>query len=175
MVNRTAKDDVAGALLNGLLSTVPELPAVTLEFSKRVARMHALIVSATSEVLHSHGLSHGEYDVLSTLRATGEPFRLAPSTLAQRLLFTSGGVSNLVKSLENRALVARLPDAHDRRRFWVQLTALGAEKAASVLIEATAAQALLLEVADREDVHRVIAGLAQILPSVEDARQETAS
>jgi DNA-binding MarR family transcriptional regulator len=156
-------NDVAGAVAAGLAAEAPELSAVTLEFTKRIARMQTLVEVATSPTLSKYSLSRGEYDVLSTLRSTGTPFRLKPTALTQRLLFTTGGMSNLLRSLAARGYVDKEPDPTDGRSYWVRLTEEGADVALAVVRDAVAAQTQLLFPANETTVKQIVDGLSEIL------------
>lgn len=85
------------------------------ELVKRVARLHVLLEEVLLERLRPYGLSKAEYDILSTLRSVGAPYRLRPSELAERILMTSGGISNALRRLEGRGLVGRATDPADAR------------------------------------------------------------
>jgi DNA-binding MarR family transcriptional regulator len=130
---------------------LPEFATPELELAKRAAKLSALLSAASKEAITEHGLTYAEFDVLATLRRTGPPYRLTPSGLTRALMFTSGGISNVLQRLETAGLVERGADANDARSRWVQLTSKGAELARTVLHDSAAAQ---------EDI------LAEVPPSV---------
>jgi len=70
-------------------------------------------------------LTYYEYSVLATLCTSGAPWALSPSTLKDTLLFTSGGLSNLLKRLEQRQYITRSNNPRDGRGVLVQLTPQG--------------------------------------------------
>ncbi|MFI9006134.1 MarR family winged helix-turn-helix transcriptional regulator [Actinosynnema sp. NPDC053489] len=140
----------------------PELPARTIEFTKRVARMHALTDRVTVAVLVGFGLSRAEYDVLGTLVTTGDE-RLKPSELSSRLLLTTGGLSNVLRSLERRGYVALTPDPADGRGRRVSLTAEGTTAARRVVGEVVAAQHELLSGVDAARIGSVTEDLRAVL------------
>jgi DNA-binding MarR family transcriptional regulator len=162
-------DDISGAVATGLLAEAPELSAAILELTKRLARLQTIVEAATAATLTKHDLSRGEYDVLSTLRSTGAPFKLKPGELAQRLLFTTGGTANLLRSLTARGYLERTADPHDGRSSWVSLTDHGADVALAVVRDAVAAQTRLLEPAQAHTVEALISGLAELLDTVDSA------
>jgi DNA-binding MarR family transcriptional regulator len=63
--------------------------------------------------------------VLGVLRRSGDPCRMSPTQLARTLLLTAASVTHRVDRLERAGLVRRVPDAADRRRVSVELTAEG--------------------------------------------------
>jgi DNA-binding MarR family transcriptional regulator len=80
------------------------------------------------------------YGVLATLRAAGAPYRMSPGRLMRSLLYSSGGLSNLLARLEDDGLVRRLPGIGDRRGVIVELTARGRLLADSAMAEHAAAE-----------------------------------
>lgn len=124
-----------------------ELPAVAglpLALTKRIARLHGLIDAATVAALDRLGRTKAEYEVLSKLRAAGAPYRLKPHQLAQSLLLSSGGTTNVVHRLAAAGLVRREADARDRRSTAVRLTPAGVRAAEETVLAANAAQADVL-------------------------------
>jgi DNA-binding MarR family transcriptional regulator len=144
----------------------PELPAATIEFTKRVARMHALTDRVTVAVLGGFDLSRAEYDVLGTLVTAGDG-QLKPSELSSRLLLTTGGLSNVLRSLERRGHIARTPDSADGRSRRISLTPEGADVARRVVREVVAAQHDLLGKVDVARIEAVTEALAAVLSLVD--------
>jgi DNA-binding MarR family transcriptional regulator len=96
------------------------------------------------------GMTRAEYDVLSTLCAVGEPYRLRPSDLAERILITSGGTSYVLRRLATAGLIEREPDPEDGRSSWVKPTADGVDTTHAAVHAVTSAhRALLAPVAER--------------------------
>jgi DNA-binding MarR family transcriptional regulator len=91
--------------------------------------------------LADHGLTVGEFDVLSALRRTGEPFSLKPSELAERLMVTRAGITARVDRLEEHGVVARRRDPNDRRSEPIVLTDVGRRLVDSAVVAVLAAEA----------------------------------
>lgn len=144
----------------------PELPAATIEFTKRVARVHALNDRVTVAALARFDLSRAEYDVLGTLVTAGEA-RLKPSELSSRLLLTTGGLSNVLHSLERRGYLARTPDPADGRSKRVSLTPEGASVARRVVSEVVAAQHELLGKVDAAPIGAATEALTAVLSALD--------
>ncbi|WP_330275593.1 MarR family transcriptional regulator [Lentzea sp. NBC_00516] len=154
--------DLVGGVVAWWARHAPELPVRTIEFTKRVARMHALTDRVTVAVLTGFGLSRAEYDVLGTLLTAGDA-HLKPSELSSRLLLTTGGLSNVLRSLERRGLTSQTSDASDGRSRRVALTAEGKDVAERVVREVVAAQHDLLGKAGDADVEAAVTALAAVL------------
>jgi DNA-binding MarR family transcriptional regulator len=121
-----------------------ELPAVlhpTTELTKRLTLLAAAVDESTRSVLPELGLTMAEFDVLGTLRRSGEPCRMKPTELSRSLLLSSGGTSNVVNQLANRGLVVREPDPEDGRGTQIRLTAEGVAMAEKAVLAGAAAHA----------------------------------
>jgi len=85
------------------------------------------------EVMHrflsSHEISQGGFTVMMLLGMGCEPDEPAtpntPATLAEEAGVTRATMTGLIDTLEKDGLVAREPDAHDRRTIHVRLTGEG--------------------------------------------------
>lgn len=110
------------AFIEGWQRELPELDNPVFDFVKRAARLGQLLEEALVECLAPWSLSKADYSVVSVLRVAGAPYEMRPTDLRNRLLLTSGGVSNIVNRLERLSLVERVPDPADGRSSWVRLT-----------------------------------------------------
>jgi DNA-binding MarR family transcriptional regulator len=72
-----------------------------------------------------YGLHPGEFDVLATLRRSGEPFALTPTALYEAAMISSGGMTNRLDRLERAELIERRKHPTDRRGTLVALTDKG--------------------------------------------------
>ncbi|PKU24702.1 MarR family winged helix-turn-helix transcriptional regulator [Telmatospirillum siberiense] len=70
-------------------------------------------------------LQPGEFDVLATLRRSGEPCALTPTELYGVLMISSGGMTSRIDRLERAGLIERRRHPTDRRGTLVALTADG--------------------------------------------------
>ena len=93
----------------------------------RLARLSMLLESFESEVLRPFELARSDYGVLAMLRRAGSPYQLSPGELTGRLDRSSGGMTKILKRLEEAGLVRRLPDPDDGRGSLVSLTKAGLE------------------------------------------------
>ena len=89
------------------------------EASERVLRDHL------NPLFAEYGLQPGEFDVLATLRRSGEPFMLSPTRLYEAAMISSGGMTNRIDRLERAGLIERRPDPDDRRGKLIALTTAG--------------------------------------------------
>jgi DNA-binding MarR family transcriptional regulator len=89
------------------------------EAAERVMRDHMNPTFAEA------GLQPGEFDVLATLRRSGDPYMLSPTQLYEAAMISSGGMTNRIDRLERSGLVERRPDPNDRRGKLIALTDTG--------------------------------------------------
>ena len=103
----------------------------------RIGSIHGRIKRAHEEVLREHGLSHGEFGVLSRLRFGAQDGRSSPGELAAELELSSGAMTTRLDRLEEAGLIRRLPDPDDRRGVVVEMTDEG-RKAFDATVEVQA-------------------------------------
>ncbi|SHM11320.1 MarR family winged helix-turn-helix transcriptional regulator [Phytopseudomonas punonensis] len=115
------------------------------ELSQVISRDHLLPFFA------SHGLQAGEFDVLATLRRSGEPYALMPTALYESAMISSGGMTSRIDRLEKAGLIERRKHPSDRRGILVALTAAGFELIDSMLAAHVAnLQGVLAALSDEE-------------------------
>jgi len=91
----------------------------------RLARLGVLLDAFQHDVLEPFDLTPSDYGVLAALRRTGPPYTLKPSQLYSRLRRSSGGMTKILKRLEEGGHVSRSPDPDDGRGMRVTLTDRG--------------------------------------------------
>lgn len=73
-------------------------------------------------------LSNSELDVLASLHSSDNSENtLSPTKLYERLLFSSGGMTKVLKRLEEKEFIVRLDNKEDKRSKLVKLTPKGSE------------------------------------------------
>jgi DNA-binding MarR family transcriptional regulator len=168
------KRDLVDEIAEAWRTELPGVTGVGLELSKRAARLSALLTAPVEAELSRLGLTKAEYDILAVLRSTGDPYRLRPSVLAQRLVLTSGGISNVLRRLDAAGLIERDPDLSDARSSWVRLSTRGVQLAESAVRAASAAQATALRDLPPETARTAIDALRAVLVTLGDAVPERA-
>ena len=103
----------------------PDLDTTAMAVFGRVHRLSRLCGDAVEQEYAAYGLGRPEFEVLATLRRSGE--RLSPGRLASAMMLSSGGTTARLDRLERAGLVERSPDPDDRRGVLVALTERGAE------------------------------------------------
>jgi DNA-binding MarR family transcriptional regulator len=126
---------------------------------------------ATERVMRDHmnplfatmGLQPGEFDVLATLRRSGEPYRLSPTQLYEALMVSSGGMTNRLDRLEKAEWVQRHPDPHDRRGKLIALTDKGKQLIDDALGRHVASEVRLLSKLSRSEQESLNALLRKLV------------
>lgn len=130
-----------------------EKPHLNVQPMETIGRVNEAAAVLTRDwhapVFSRFGLQPGEFDVLATLRRSGKPYALAPTSLYEATMVSSGAMTNRVDQLEKAGLVHRQPNPEDRRGVVVRLT----DKGLSVIDEA-----IEVHVANQ---HRMLSGLTE--------------
>ncbi|KGM10198.1 MarR family transcriptional regulator [Cellulomonas carbonis] len=149
----------------------PELDTEAMGIFGRVYRLARVAGDAVAAAYAEFGITRADFDVLATLRRSGEPFALSPTQLTASLMLTSGGVTGRVDRLEGLGLVRRAPSPSDRRSLVVSLTEEGRELVDRALVAGLEVQqGLLAGVA--EDRRPLLDGLLRELLASADAARE---
>jgi DNA-binding MarR family transcriptional regulator len=142
----------------------PELPSLPMavlgrlaEAAERVTRDHL------NPLFASAGVQRGEFDVLATLRRSGDPFMLSPTRLYEAMMISSGGMTNRLDRLESAGLVERRPDPNDRRGKLIALTAVGRRVVDKTIARCVANEERLLSVLTIAEQEKLSALLKKLI------------
>ena len=105
----------------------PDLGTEPMRVFGRIYRLARVSGDAVEKAYAAYGIGRAEFDVLATLRRSGEPFELSPGALAGSMMLSSGGTTARLDRLEKAGLVTRVPSPTDRRGVLVRLTGRGRE------------------------------------------------
>ena len=136
-MSTAAHDDVDG-IVTAWRRERPDLDVAPLEVLSRVSRLSRHLDLARKRAFAEQGVEAWEFDVLSALRRSGEPYQLTPGDLLRETLVTSGTMTNRLDRLAERGLVTRAASSSDRRAVIVTLTPAGrqlADRALEALLE----------------------------------------
>ncbi|UWP81433.1 MarR family winged helix-turn-helix transcriptional regulator [Dactylosporangium fulvum] len=151
---------------------LPDTVSPAMDLGKRIHRLAGRLQEAVRNETGALGLTPAEFDVLSALRRAGEPYAMKPSELAAGLLLTSGGISNVLRRLQQDGLIEREADAADARVAWVRLSPDGVRMAERVVRAVTGAQARLFAAAPEAMVIEAADRLREILIAIGDQAKE---
>ncbi len=132
-----------------------------------LARLSVLIEAFEQETLEPFDLTRSDYAVLATLRRSGPPYGLAPNQLYSALECSSGGMTKMLKRLENLRFVKRIDEPGDKRSKLVRLTALGKRTEEQIFQALLASTHELLESASRAELGTIDDALRALLSIIE--------
>lgn len=147
---------------------LPDLDTSPMAVIGRARRITLRLRPGIEAVFARHGLDAGEFDVISTLLRSGEPWRLTPTALYQTLMIFSGGLTARLNRLEAAGLIRRREAQEDRRSLLVELTETGRAKAEAAFREDMALERRLLDGLDateQAELARLLTRLALSLES----------
>ncbi|MER5934991.1 MarR family transcriptional regulator [Streptomyces sp. NPDC002054] len=124
-MSELANRDAVDAITAQWNAVRPELDVSPMGIFGRIYRIARAMGDAAERAYARYGISRGEFDVVATLRRSGEPYTLSPRQLSATLMLTTGGMTGRLDKLEKAGLLCRKPDPHDRRGLQVTLTEKG--------------------------------------------------
>ncbi|WP_419766402.1 MAG: MarR family winged helix-turn-helix transcriptional regulator [Arcobacter sp.] len=115
--------------------------------------IHQKIFSGISQIQEKrHGITNIELDVLASLvMGGGDDYTLSPTQLYDRLLFSSGGMTKVLKRLEDKGYIIRLENSGDKRSKLVRLTSKGKETSTRVLKDVIAYETKYFDCLDKDE------------------------
>lgn len=121
----TPDADVVDGIQRRWAEIHPELDTSAVGVTGRLLRLAQAFERQRDNHLQEFGLTAGDFDVLATVRRTQGSDGVKPRQLLRSVLITSGGLTKRLDRLENAGLLARHPDARDRRGTLIRLTRKG--------------------------------------------------
>ncbi|MEU5630315.1 MarR family winged helix-turn-helix transcriptional regulator [Streptomyces rishiriensis] len=121
------RKDPVDVIIEQWATVRPDLDTAAMEVFGRISRLTRAMGDRMDKAYAALGVARGEFDVLATLRRSGEPYTLSPRGLSATLMLTTGGMTGRLDKLERAGLLRRSPDPHDRRGLQVTLTEKGLE------------------------------------------------
>lgn len=134
----------------------------------RIVRLSRVLEREYRKFFAEHGLESWEFDVLTTLRRSGEPNGLTANALLRAALVTSGAITHRIDRMEEKGLVERVPDPSDRRSVRIRLTPHGREIVDGLLSLHLAYAARMLQPLDPEAREQLASALRTLLESFGD-------
>ncbi|MEU7468297.1 MarR family transcriptional regulator [Streptomyces sp. NPDC044984] len=159
--------DPVDAIIEQWARVRPDLDTAGMEVFGRVFRLARAMGDRMEKEYARYGISRGEFDVLATLRRSGEPHTLSPRQLSATLMLTTGGMTGRLDKLERAGLLRRSPDPHDRRGLQVTLTEAGLRLIDAAVGAGLAVQTEALSALDGERAEQLAGLLRELLFAAE--------
>ncbi|MFF0108719.1 MarR family winged helix-turn-helix transcriptional regulator [Streptomyces hirsutus] len=161
------RKDPVDAIIEQWARERPDLDTAAMEVFGRVYRLSRAMGDRMDKAYAKYGISRGEFDVLATLRRSGEPYALSPRQLSATLMLTTGGMTGRLDKLERAGLLRRSPDPHDRRGLRVTLTERGLHLADEAVCAGLALQTEALAALDGDRAEQLADLLRELLLATE--------
>lgn len=169
MQNENTESDHVDRLRAQWDRELPDLDTEPMTILGRAYRLSNLVRPSIEETFASFGIDRGEFDVISTLRRSGPPYRLTPTDLYTLLMISSGGLTHRLDRLQKAGLILRERSASDGRSSVVGLTEKGIALAENAFRADMASEARYLDALSKEDRVALSALLRKLLISLEQA------
>ncbi|MGW3142588.1 MarR family winged helix-turn-helix transcriptional regulator [Streptomyces sp. NPDC001139] len=163
------RKDAVDAIIDQWARARPDLDTRAMEVFGRIYRLSRTMGDRMEKAYAPYGISRGEFDVLATLRRSGEPYTLSPRQLSATLMLTTGGMTGRLDKLERAGLLRRSPDPHDRRALQVTLTEKGLEVIDQAVGAGLAVQTAALSPMDDEQAGQLADLLRELLAGTQEA------
>ena len=122
----------------------PDLDVAPMATIGRINRLNQILMRQMERTWSLHDLTPAGFDVLATLRRSGEPYALSPGDLLSSTLVTSGTMTHRVDQLQKAGLVERRRNPEDGRGFLICLTPKGYQVIDKAVTDHVATQRELL-------------------------------
>ncbi|WP_030670139.1 MarR family winged helix-turn-helix transcriptional regulator [Streptomyces cellulosae] len=168
---RARREDPVDAIIEQWSEVRPDLDTSAMAVFGRIHRLSRAMGDRMEKAYGALGIGRGEFDVLATLRRSGEPYTLSPRQLSATLMLTTGGMTGRLDKLERAGLLRRSPDPHDRRGLQVTLTGEGLTLVDRAVAAGLAVQTEALSALDAEQAGQLAGLLRELLLSTETAEK----
>ena len=149
----------------------PDLDVAPMGLIGRIKRMYSHLTREMGETFAAHGLNLASFDVLATLRRSGDPYRMTPGELMASTMVTSGTMTHRVDQLVAASYVERVSNAEDGRSVLIALTDEGFDVIDAAVTDHVETQARLTSGLSHSEFKRLDRLLAVFLSRLEDDKR----
>ena len=142
--------DAVDRCLVGWDGDYPDIDLATEALVSRINKLARYFERSLGQTASAYGLTVGDWELLSSLRRVGHPYRMSPGQLAEALMVSPGAMTSHLDRLEKRGLVQRHPNAQDRRGIQVELTPEGRKTWDEAVEVAAAKESMVADSLDAE-------------------------
>lgn len=161
--------DTVDHILEQWSNVRPDVDASPIAVIGRISRLSRLIDRRLEQNFARFGIEAWVYDMLATLRRSGEPYELTAGQLTEQTMITTGAITNRLDRLAERGFIERRQGS-DRRVVLVRLTDAGRAKVDEVTpAHLEVEREILATLKDSERV-RLTDTLRRLLLGLDDAR-----
>lgn len=165
-VNRL-KTDWVDVNLSPLGTRLPTLDLADSAVTARIFRLRAIFIRAVDRTHAEFGLKPRMFLVLSALYRSGRPYTLPPAALTRYLMWSSGGLSQLLDRMTSAGLITRQSDPNDGRGVLVALTAKSQQMMVALYSAHSRTERRLISGLSKSDREALVSLLRKLLISIE--------
>jgi DNA-binding MarR family transcriptional regulator len=129
----------------------PDLDTTAMGLFGRMRNLTLHLSREMEKTFGRFGLNSANFDMLATLRRSGEPYTLSPSDLMDTMMVSSGTMTNRIDQLEKAGLVSRSQNPNDGRSFLISLTPKGFKLIDAAVTAHVKTQAQLVSALSQEE------------------------
>ncbi len=129
----------------------PDLDTAAMGLFGRMRNLTLHLAREMEKTFARFDLNSANFDMLATLRRSGEPYALSPGDLMATMMVTSGTMTNRIDQLEKAGLVTRSQNPNDGRSFLISLTPKGFELIDAAVTAHVETQARLVAALSEEE------------------------
>lgn len=137
----------------------PDLSFDTMGLFFMMSTLVRNMAQRTRPLVESLGVTHGEFDVLATLRRSGRGALLTPSHIAEVAMVSPSGLTHRLTQLEKAGLIERALDNDDRRSFKIRITTKGikvTDKAIEMMVAESNANYDVLTATEKRSLRTIL-------------------
>jgi len=154
---------------------LPGLDVSASHVTARIFRLREILLRTLDRAHAQFGLKPRMFLVLAALYRSGPPYSLSPASLMRYLMWSSGGLSQLLDRMTKAGLIRRRADPNDRRGVLVTLSSEGERVIVEVLELHCATELRLLSGLSKSEQSTLSALLRKLLIAVEGPQTFPAS
>lgn len=117
--------ELVDSMVRSWQNELPDLDVEGMASFALVHRLSALVRKHIDVFMADHGISTGEFDVMSALRRSGKPYEMRPAEIATAVMLSPSGMTHRLDLLEAAGFIERLVDPSNRRTAPVRLSRAG--------------------------------------------------
>ena len=167
--------DTVDANLDVIARELPQIDLATEGLVSRIWKLSRFLRAELAETAAAYGLTIADWSVLSSLRSSGEPFRVPAGRLAEQMDVAPATMTSRIDRLEASGLVRRTADPTDRRVQAIELTPEGRrmwEEAVGVQAAKEARIASALDEGQKEELNALLRRLMLSFGASADGESE---
>lgn len=125
-----------------------------------------LMVKSENFLKTNYDLLHTDIDVLASLYFNGKDYVMSPTELYDALILSSGGMTKVLKKLQDRGLIKRDSVTNDKRKNLVCLTQKGIELTEEIMDNKALMVEKFFSVLDKKEKENLKNILSKVLYSL---------